>query len=60
MIKRETVLSGADHPGTEIKVLSTPAGYYLGFLDKDGSPYSRETEYMPLEQAQLMLHLMRR
>lgn len=60
MIKKETVLSGADHPGTKIKVLGTPAGYYLGFLDKDGSPYSRETEYMPLEQAQLMLHLIRR
>jgi hypothetical protein len=25
--------------------MSTPAGYYIGFRDVDGSPYSRETEY---------------
>lgn len=45
MIRKETVMSGAQHPGTELKVLSSGAGYYLGFTSKDGAPYSRETNY---------------
>jgi hypothetical protein len=28
----------------ELRVLKSPAGYYLGTLDEDGVPYSRESE----------------
>jgi hypothetical protein len=45
----ETVLTGAPHPGTELRVLQSAAGYYLGFRDKDGMPYSRESTYFPDE-----------
>lgn len=41
----ETVSAGAPHPGTEPEVMSTPAGYYIGYRDEDGFPYSRETDY---------------
>lgn len=41
----ETVMQGAPHPGTELEVLESPAGFYLGFRDEDGMPYSRETVY---------------
>ncbi len=46
MIKGETVSSGAEIPkdGT-FGILSSPAGYYLGWSDKEG-PYTRETFYM--------------
>ena len=47
MLKKETVLTGADHPGTKLEVIHTNHGYYLGFRDEDGSAYSRETYYMP-------------
>ena len=55
MIKGETVHSGAEHPGTPLEVLNTPAGYYLGFRDTDGAPYSRETGYMTREDAEVAL-----
>jgi hypothetical protein len=42
---KETVLQGAAHPHTELEVLESAAGFYLGFRDADGSPYSRETCY---------------
>lgn len=45
MLKGETVLSGAPHPGTPLLILQSGAGYYLGYLDTDGAPYSRETVY---------------
>jgi len=46
MMTKETVLSGANHPGTELEILETPAGaFYLGFRDEDGLPYSRESVY---------------
>jgi hypothetical protein len=45
-LPEETVLTGAAHPGTELQILSSAAGYYLGFLDAQGAPYSRETNYM--------------
>jgi hypothetical protein len=45
MMFPETVCAGAPHPGTEPEVMSTPAGYYIGFRDEDGLPYSRETGY---------------
>ena len=59
-MKGETVLSGAQHPGTELKVMSSNAGYYLGYRDEDGLPYSRETVYMSFETAEHMLKLIRR
>ena len=45
MTFKETVLQGAAHPHTELEVLESPAGFYLGFRDADGSPYSRESCY---------------
>ena len=45
MIPRETVLSGAKHPGTKLTVLEGPSGWYVGFKDKTGAPYSRESQY---------------
>ena len=31
-----------------LEILKSPAGFYLGTLDTDGSPYSRESiEYWP-------------
>jgi hypothetical protein len=58
MIKGETVFSGAPHPGTELEILSTPAGYYLGFRDEEGFPYSRESQYfMYHEYAEAALKL---
>lgn len=55
MIKGETVLTGAEHPGTKLLVLESSAGYYLGFLDKDGAPYSRESDYFELEVSVLVM-----
>ena len=45
MIKGETVLTGGKHPDTELAVFHSGAGWYVGFADKDGSPYCRETVY---------------
>lgn len=50
MISGETVLSGAPDPGTPMNVLRTPAGFYVGYLDQDGLPYSRETDYFESEE----------
>jgi hypothetical protein len=47
VIKGETVFSGAPHPGTNMRVLRSAAGFYIGYLDKDGLPYSRESRYFP-------------
>ena len=47
---RETVIGGAKHPGTELTVMSSAAGHYIGFRDEDGLPYSRETDYFPNEE----------
>lgn len=44
-MKGETVLLGGPHPGTELQVMSSAAGYYVGYPDTDGAPYSRETVY---------------
>jgi hypothetical protein len=49
MIDGETVLSGASHPGTVLRVLKSAAGFYLGFRDDDGFPYSRESVYFASE-----------
>lgn len=59
MMPGETVLSGAKHPGTKLEVLYSPAGYYLGFRDKDGAAYSRESEYLPKEVAHAILNALR-
>jgi len=50
MFKGETVLSGARHPGTELQVLESVAGFYVGFKGKDGFPYSRESHYFRTKQ----------
>ena len=62
MIQGETVMTGGKHPGTMPDVLfSGPrpnvrrCGWYIGYRDKDGAPYSRETDYMTYEQAHKML-----
>ena len=44
-IKGENILTGAPHPGTELEVLRSGAGYYLGYRDEDGAPYTRESVY---------------
>lgn len=61
MMKGETVLSGAPHPHTELEIMDSPAGWYLGFRDKDGAPYTRETQYMYTQhQAQIVLDIIRK
>lgn len=45
----ETVSAGAQHPGTEPEVMLSAAGYYIGYRDEDGLPYSRETNYFATE-----------
>ena len=45
MLDGETVASGAKHPGTELLVLKSAAGFYIGYLSEDGFPYSRESGY---------------
>lgn len=59
MIDGETVLSGAAHPGTVLRVCESAAGFYLGFHDADGSAYSRESEYFDSAEvaAAVLLHL---
>jgi len=51
MIFKETVTAGAPHPGTQPQVLCSAAGHYVGYLDEDGLPYSRETDYFADQQA---------
>lgn len=56
----ETVVLGATHPGTALRLLRSNAGWYLGYLDKDGQPYSRETMYFNSEaEARLILSYFR-
>ena len=60
MLRRETVLSGAEHPGTKLEVLESVAGWYLGFRAQDGSPYSRESRYFRTKRgAQSLLDCLR-
>jgi hypothetical protein len=44
-IQGETVATGAQAPGTKIQVLQSAAGFYIGYLDEEGYPYSRESDY---------------
>ena len=56
VLQGETVMRGAKHPGTELEVLMSAAGYYIGYADKDGAPYSRESDYYrTFESAQAAL-----
>jgi hypothetical protein len=57
MLPGETVMSGADlpYPRARPKVLQSAAGFFIGFVEADGSPYSRETEYMDSYRAEEML-----
>ena len=50
VVTGETVLTGGRHPGTKLEVLSSAHGWYVGFRDKDGSPYSRESKYFRTKQ----------
>lgn len=50
MMKGETVLSGAPHPGTELNILCSGAGYYIGYETAEGEPYSRESIYFPTRE----------
>ena len=60
MMNGETVLSGAPHPGGRLKILRSPAGWYLGFTDSDNLPYTRETRYFSNEAvAQQVLEALR-
>ena len=60
MHKSETVLTGAKHPGTDLEMMVSNAGFYLGYRDKDGTPYSRETQYFQDEnQAQTVFKCLR-
>jgi hypothetical protein len=44
----------------KLKVLHTPAGYYLGFWCDNHGPYSRETHYFRTrEEAQNLLDMMK-
>ena len=58
-LPKETVLTGAQHPGTELQGLEAAGGYYLGFLTRDGQPYSRETDYMTYSDARVMFEFIR-
>ena len=55
MFAGETILTGGKHPGTDLKVMESHAGFYLGFALPSGEPYSRETQYMTQAQAEEML-----
>jgi len=60
MLEGETVLSGAEHPGTALEVMKSNAGWYIGFPDKDGAPYTRESVYFAAEgHAESALVMMR-
>ena len=45
VMKGETVRGGAENPGTPIAILHSGGGFYFGYLETDGSPYSRESGY---------------
>jgi len=47
MIKGEIIAKGHPwlSPGTKLEVLLCGAGWYIGYLDRNGEPYSRESKY---------------
>jgi hypothetical protein len=46
-VKGETVHRGGKlpYPDAKLEVCVSAAGYYLGYTDKDGLPWSRESHY---------------
>lgn len=59
-MKGETVLTGGEHPGTMPEVMHSGAGWYVGFRDEHGLPYSRETCYFRYrENAEMVLGFIR-
>jgi hypothetical protein len=44
---KETVHLGGElpYPGAKLQVCVSAAGYFLGYIDKDGLPWSRESHY---------------
>ena len=47
VLPKECVTTGAalPHPGALPQVMDSAAGYYIGYRDTDGGPYSRESGY---------------
>ena len=47
VLPKECVTTGAalPHPGALPQVMNSAAGYYIGYRDTDGGPYSRESGY---------------
>ena len=47
VLPKECVTTGAalPHPGALPQVMNNAAGYYIGYRDTDGGPYSRESGY---------------
>jgi hypothetical protein len=60
MMKGETVLTGGKHPDTNLIVMESSGGFFLGFRDIEGTPYTRETGYMTERMARAVLELIRR
>lgn len=60
MFKGETVLTGGKHPGTDLVVIKSTGGFYLGFRTEYGDPYSRETAYMTERMARAIYEVIRR
>jgi len=58
----ETVETGAEIPkGSVLSVMRSAAGYFLGYEDEDGSPYTRESGYFQSsESATVALRLWER
>jgi len=54
-LQGECVTTGAPlpHLGAMPQICNSPAGHYIGYLNTDGSPYSRESEYYPDREAAL-------
>ena len=49
----ETVRLGAEYPykGAMPEIMSSAAGFYVGYRMLDGAPYSRESGYYPSREA---------
>lgn len=59
MTPKETVTTGGAHPGTALRVMQSAAGFYIGYVDKHGLPYSRETHYMSEAKAKSIIQFFR-
>ena len=47
VMPNETVAMGAalPYPGAKPEILYNGTGYYIGYVDTDGQPYTRESRY---------------